>query len=91
MEVQYYNIFDTVEIQYPKEVYLHMEDFDSHKRGYLLSYVWNDSFFDDVVIGFYKEAKPFKCGSYVKINTCRMVLIEKFDSKLMSMKNSYFW
>jgi len=74
--------FDTVEIIYPG-VKHKMYQF----KGYLLEYLIDDDtiegFYDSVYIGFYNNHQYTFMGHNIIIQTTRIVLVEKYDFKLL--------
>lgn len=77
-----YNSFDTVELRYG-----YVQDKHYLFRGYILDYVVDDDtekgFYDSVFLGQYRNSKYDFMGNYIRIQTTRMVLIEKYDYRLV--------
>lgn len=77
-----YKSFDTVELRYGYEQNNHYLI-----RGYILDYTIDKNtekgFYDSVYLGYYKDSDYNFMGHFIKIQTTRMVLIEKYDFNLV--------
>lgn len=82
-EQKNFSTFDTVEILFPD-----IKGTEYKFRGYLLQCSIDENskkgLYDSVFIGHYKKYHHQYVGNNVIIQTTRMVLIEKFDSKVLA-------
>ncbi len=83
-ELEHYSPYDTVELSYPR-----LLNNSYRLKSFLLSYYihttgeYMDEYYSDVFVGLPNENLYNFMGDNVMLKTTRMILIEKYDYRLM--------